>query len=488
MQDIWTALEERSRAWPALDRQALADGIWADYVAVRFARTGDPAALQFLYPYLNRSQSEGARYAAIEVAAGVFEGCGPAAVEKLDYFTRNTASYLKDRAVVVVGATVVGHDESVILDTLGPYLSSRNHFTRRLAVDALARAAAGSGSEKALAEIVRVAEGVCLDQHAFRVAVARVFSGRPTEAAYAHVVEPDVEHSWRGSDMAVGILLAGAPDEWYRRGCEEFFEPRLHRPPDPDHPFKRWSQFTHRSAVEGLCRAGRGKGMEPLGRMLHLRHNRCTAHALLGHAGACFAGADVTAAREPLLKLARTGDVDAQRLAAVCLGRLVDGAGDDGAVKALTELTRARHGAVRSAALEGLGRAARSSGDEQLRAICLELADKGETARAAVGALGRMWQGSGRFDVFDDLRAKARAYRNRPNPSRHRYRPLVECYRAAGLLYQGTGSMEPVDFLLEALAPSPVQWCPYRWAAGRALVLIEFSQRSLTRALGDGWQ
>jgi hypothetical protein len=494
MKDIWTALEERSRTWPALDRQALADGIWADYVAVRFARTGDAQALQFLYPYLNRSQSEGARYWAVEVAACVFEGCGPAAVERLDYFTRNTASYLKDRAVVVVGATVVGHDEAVVLETLDPYLNSRNQFTRRLAITALARAAAGTGSEKALAEILRVAESVSLDEHAFRVAVARVFAGRPTEAAYAHVVEPNVEWRWGGSDMAVGILLAGAPDEWYQRGCKEFFEPRLNRKPKPGDP--HWGeQFTHRSAIEGLCRAAAGKGMDALERMLHLRGNACTVRALLeGHAGfranapACFAGADPQVHRGPLLELLRTGDVPAKRVAAVCLGSLLDGSADEAAAAALKELCGARNRAVAAAAVRGLGMVARFTCDEDLRALCLELAANGETARAAVRALGRLWQGSGRFDVFDDLRAQAQAYRNRPNPGRHRYRPLVECYRTAGLIYQGTGSMEPVDFLLEPLKPSPDQWCPYPGAAGRALVLIEFSQRSLTRALGDGWQ
>lgn len=487
MKDIWTTLEERSRTWPALDRQTLADGIWADYVAVRFARTGDAQALQFLYPYLNRSQSEGARRRAVEVAACVFEGCGPAAIERLDYFTRNTASYLKDRAVVVVGATVVGCDEAAALETLGPYLNSRNQFTRRLAITSLARAAAGTGSEKALAEILRAAESVSLDEHERRLAVARVFAGRPTETAYAHVVEPSVEWSWLGSDTAVGILLAGAPDEWYQRGCEEFFEPRLNRKPRPGDPHRFCAQFTHRSAIEGLCRAA-GKGMHALERMLHLRGNACTGRALLANAPACFAGADPQVHRGPLLELLRTGDVPAKRVAAVCLGSLLDGSADEAAAAALKELCGARNRAVAAGAVRGLGMVMRSTCDEELRALCLELADKGETARAAVGALGRIWQGSGRFDVFDDLRAQAQAYRNRPNPGRHRYRPLVECYRAAGLIYQGTGSMEPVDFLLEMLKPSPVQWCPYRDAAGRSVVLIEFSERTLTRALGEGWK
>jgi hypothetical protein len=106
MQDMWTALEERSRSWRALDRQALADGIWADYVTVRFSGTGDAQALQFLYPYLNHAEKGGKRTGAIAVAARVFRGCGPRAIGELDYLTRNTDAFLRDRAVHVVGAAV----------------------------------------------------------------------------------------------------------------------------------------------------------------------------------------------------------------------------------------------------------------------------------------------------------------------------------------------------------------------------------------------
>ena len=102
-------------------------------------------------------------------------------------------------------------------------------------------------------------------------------------------------------------------------------------------------------------------------------------------------------------------------------------------------------------------------------------------------APGRLSFGAGRSDVFEDIRRLADTYAQRQARGRHHYRPLAECYRAIGLIYHGTGSMEPVDFLLDVLVPTPVQWCPYRWAAGRALVTIEFSEPSLSRAFGEHW-
>jgi len=486
MQDLWTALEQRSRDWPALDRQSLADGIWADYVTARFARTGDANALQFLYPYLNRSQSEGARAHAIEVAARVFEGVGPQAVADLGYFTRNTASYLRDRAVIVVGATVTGADEDTILDVLSPYLNSPNQFTQRLAMGALAAAAAGSGSEKILAEIRRVAETGRARQRSLELTMAELFSGRPTEEVYGLVVRPEtVGEINTGNERAASVLVRGASDEWYQRVCREVIDPRLHAEPE-DRKWRR--QFLRRDGIFALTRAAGSRGMEALEKMLHLRSNRCTGYALLNRAPRCFAGADVAANRSPLLELLRSGDVPAQRIAAVCLGALVDQAEEPEAVASLTGLCGSRNGAARAGALTGLGMAARTTCDENLRKLCLDAAEHPETATEAVHALGRIFQGSGRSDVFEDIRTKARAYRNRPVKSSHRFKPLVECYRAVGLLYQGTGSAEPMDFLLPALAPSPVQWDSYRWAAGKALVLIEFSQRTLDRAFGTKWR
>ena len=58
MKDVWNALEERTRAWDALGRQGLADAVWEDYVTLRFGRTGDPRALDYLYPYLNHARPD----------------------------------------------------------------------------------------------------------------------------------------------------------------------------------------------------------------------------------------------------------------------------------------------------------------------------------------------------------------------------------------------------------------------------------------------
>ena len=115
MQDLWTNLAERTQSWQALGRQHLADAIWAPYVIARFERTGDGRALQFLYPYLMHSEP-GRRYQAIEVAARVFEGKGPSAIEDLDYFTRHTDPYIRDRApMVIAGAIVTGYLFNVLI-------------------------------------------------------------------------------------------------------------------------------------------------------------------------------------------------------------------------------------------------------------------------------------------------------------------------------------------------------------------------------------
>ena len=98
MKDLLNTLEERTRAWNALGRQGVADAVWADYVSIRFGRTGDPRALEYLYPYLNHAVKE-TRLKAIDVAAHVFEGRGPKVVDALDYFTKNPDHFLSDRAV-----------------------------------------------------------------------------------------------------------------------------------------------------------------------------------------------------------------------------------------------------------------------------------------------------------------------------------------------------------------------------------------------------
>ena len=139
MRSVWNTLEERSRAWNALSRQGLADAIWDHYVPCRFGRTGDPRALEYLYPYLNHADVW-TRRRAMSVAARVFEGRGPDAVAHLDYFTRNPLPWLRDRAVRVVGATVYGFPAKVVLDVLAPYLNHRNRFIRKQALVELGKA------------------------------------------------------------------------------------------------------------------------------------------------------------------------------------------------------------------------------------------------------------------------------------------------------------------------------------------------------------
>ena len=484
MQDLWTALEEHTRAWRALDRQAVADAIWCGYVSARFARTGDERALTFLYPYLNRGD-RGTRTAAIEVAARIFEGRGPKAIDALDYFIRNTDSFVRDRAVVAVGAAVAGCADNVILDTLRPYLSHRNRFVQRLTVGVLSQAAAGSASERLLDEILAASARAQMPQDEVDVAVATLFAAAPTERAYTTLSRPDPAHAFHTrNDEAFGVLVKGATDEWFERACREIFEPRLHL----EVAAPSWAQqFVRRAAVGGLSLAGAGRGMDVLRRMLHVRHNRCDTNALLKSAPGCFIGADLDLNKSALIELARTGDMQAQRSAATCLGRMMTATGDSDTLTVLTELCASPSGAVRASAIGGIGWAARYSCDDQLRELCCRLADVHETAKAAVRALGLIFQGSGRTDVFDVLRNQAERYSEQRQGGRRHSKPLAECYRAAGYLYQGSGSVEPVDFLLKALVPTPVQWCPYRAAAGWALVMIEFSERTLTRAFGDDW-
>ena len=75
MNDLWTALEEYSRAWAPVDRQSLADTIWGGYVTARFGRTGDTRAFDYLYPYLNHADRV-TQLRAIRVVGSVFEGSG----------------------------------------------------------------------------------------------------------------------------------------------------------------------------------------------------------------------------------------------------------------------------------------------------------------------------------------------------------------------------------------------------------------------------
>jgi hypothetical protein len=164
----------------------------------------------------------------------------------------------------------------------------------------------------------------------------------------------------------------------------------------------------------------------------------------------------------------------------VCLGRLTMGIEDEGAIAALRGLCRAGNLAVQAAALRGLGMAARSTCDDQARQLCLERADNEETAPAALWALGMVFLSSGRRDVADEVRRMAEAFRARPARRRH-CRPLAQCYGTVGRVYLGTGSAEPVEFLLDVLAMPRDRRAhnEYQWQAARALMMVEFPESKL---------
>lgn len=469
MKDLWMALEERTRTWDAIRRQGLADAIWESYVSTRFRRTGDRRALEYLYPYLNHADRE-TRLHAITVAALVFEGRGPTAIDALDYFTKNPDLFIRDRAVIVVGAAVTGSRDEVILDALSPYLNSPNQYTRKLAMVALGRAAVGQASARVLAEILRIAQLPGTREDEVRLAVATVFAGRPNEGVWSLVAgsgsleDIDKDNAW-----ATAVLVRGASNDWYERACAEVFDPRFRVGDEMG-----WRRgFIMRNGVTALSHAGMGKGMDPLDRMLDLRFSRTPGNALLKCAPRCFVGADPDANRMPLIELMETGDVPEQRIAATCLGRMVMGAEDETAIGALRTLCETKNKAVQAQALIGLGMSARSCCDEDLRRLCLARFGHGETASAAITALGLVYLGSGRGDVFSEIKARAIALREEPVRSRRYRKPLAACYAAAGLLYLGTGSEEPVEFLLDVLAHPPRRSDEYRWVAAKSLVMVE---------------
>ena len=485
MSDMWKALEEHTRAWRDRERQAVADTVWGDYVTARFSRTGDRRALQFLYPYLNRADRH-VRIKALEVAGRVFEGSGPAALPDLDYVTANTDPFLRDRAAIVVGAAVTGWDPPVVHETLRPYLNHRNRFIQRTAMTALARATARSASEAVLDEIIRVAEASGAGRREVAMAVATVFEGRPTARAYALVADLTPGPIHYNHDEALGILTRGSSAEWYERACRDVFDRRLGVKARPGEPWLQY--FEPRNGVLALGPAGTGRGIDPLRRMLVARFHRPEVYAMLREAQKCFHQADADANRAPLVELLKTGDVSTQRVAAVCLGRLLIGSGDEEAAALLIDLTRARNAAVRAGAVRGLGMLAQSTLAKAAGERCLQMADDEETAAAAIGAFGRIYLGSGQADVFAHLRDRAQAYRHRPTIGRHRYLPLQACYESTGRLYLGTGATDPVDFLLDPIVQSRAAWDNYRWAAGRSLVMIEFPASTMERAWGVDWE
>jgi len=480
MKNMWNTLEERTRAWSAIERQGLAAAIWEDYVSVRFGCTGDPRALEYLYPYLNNA-NKWTRLKAIEVAARVFEGQGPHTTYMLDYFTKNPDPLLRDRAVIVIGAAMKGWEDRLVLELLQPYLNHRNQFIRRLAVAALGEACVGQASKHVLAEIQRVAKKPRGWQAEVHWAIANVFAGRPTEEVYtllATPVLPECVHE--GNPHAISVLVRNASDKWYERTYKEIFEPRLF---DNKVENENDRLFFQREGIATFCHASPKRGMDVLRRMLHLRNYRRTCRAMLSLAQFCFVGPDPDVHREPLMKLAQNGDVPEQRIASLCLGRLMMGLENSETIGLLTELCNARNKSVQAAALTGLGMAARSTCDEELLKLCLEKALVDETATAGIRAMGMLFLGSGREDVFSEIRGKAELYRRRPVRGRKYCKPLSACYWATGLVYLGTGSMQPVDFLIDVLAqPKVPRMSQYQWAASKALVMIEFSEGTLAQA------
>ncbi len=397
MNDLWKNLEEQSRTWDALNRQGLANAIWADYVTVRFRRTGDPRALEYLYPYLSNART---RNRAISVACDVFEGRGARALDALTYFTHNPDLYLKDRAVNVVAAAVTGSSARVILDTLGPYLDSKSFFIRKQAVHAIGKAARGRADERILEKLKAVSQvAPSPSDEEIANAVASVYAGSPTEDVYDLVLEMAWPDRSRMPALAlISQLAQGADVAWFDRICKDLLDRAL-VPDQIDSDRNRFShKFRHRSAVRSLSLAGEGRGMAPFEGMLRVRGTRAATHSMLRLAPCCFDGVGDDALVPDLSNLAKTGDVPTQRVASICLGHAMKGKDDDDTVGLLSDLCKAKNGAVRASALRGLALAARSSCDETLRHLCLSLSKEPETAREAILTLGAVFLGSwGRF-------------------------------------------------------------------------------------------
>ena len=479
MKDIWQVLEERTRAWSAIRRQTVADTLWEDYVTIRFGRSGDPRALEFLYPYLNHHDTA-TRYRAIRTACQVFDGRGPRALPYLEYFLNNSDHFLSDRAVQVVGAAMRGVDGESVIGALTPYLNHRNRFIRKQALVAVGQACEGQASEHVRDEIMRVGVKGGPSPEAVNMALAQLYSGKPTEEIYQRVVRPELVNRIDTCDeMAMAALVRNASEEWYVRAFTDAFYPRLHMTAEKAHMF--WmTQFIRRDGVTAIIQASPGKGIHALETMLHLAADRCPGHAIYCHAPSLFVGADIDANLNSLMTLLKTGNVPVQRIAAVCLGRLMLDTQDEKTINLLRELCGAKNKAVQSTALEGLGMVARSSGDAELRKICSQRMTDPETAVAASKTMGMLFLGSGDEGVFGELQARIKALLDCPVKSRQYSKPLAACYEAVGFLFLGTGSTEPVQLLLDALAkPQVGVWDPYHWAASHSLVMTEFAESAL---------
>lgn len=481
MADLLKTLEEQSRTWHAISRQGLADAIWFHYVRARFKRTGDTRALEYLYPYLNNART---RHQAIRVACEVFEGRGPRALEDLTYFLQNPDLFIKDRAVNLVGAAVTGSSDDVILEALSPYLKNKNMFIRLQAVIALGKAARGLASERVYQVLLEVGETTNITECDLTAAISTVYEGKANDEVYRRVVKPETNwatcmNDYGGDSDKDSRMIDGADISWFERICEDIWDPMLKVEEEPEEVGRRWMRgIRHREAAKGVSVAGAGRGMVALERILRVRQNGSAIRSILNMVPRCVIGAKVEDCFDPLMTFVKDGDVPTQRIAAVCLGRLMMGHDDDATIQTLADLCQAKNHAVRAAALRGLAMAARSTCDEALRGICKDLMDHPETAREAIRALGAIYLGSGRGDVFEDICGQATRLRSSPLRGKKHSKPLAACYFAAGLVYVGTGSMEPVEFLLDGVArPRESQHM-----AARGLVMIEFPESVLGNA------
>jgi HEAT repeat protein len=462
MADVWSTLEERTRAWPALSRQALADAIWQDHVLARFAGSADPRALPYLYPYL-RSPDRSTRLRAIATAARVFRGGGRSAIGRLEWFTANPDHFIRDRAVQVVAATMRGSQPTEVLEVLRPYLAHPNHFVRREAAAAAAHALNGCALPEAAAELERTcaSAGSALAPEL----LALVFAGRPDAAVWPQLA---------AHPTALGILVHRADPAWFERALADCFAPAL----ADIHRF-----FRQREAVVALCFGGAGLGMAALRPALASAGKRHTGHALLAAVLQLFDGVDEAAERGPLIELARQGATPQRRVAAICLGRMLLGSGDPEAVQVLRDGIGARDGAVRSAMLQGLGLAARSSREGELITLCAAHLRDGQTTVAALRAISLLALGTGDPAADALMRRELAWHRAQPRAGHAHSRALAACHWALGLVHLGTGSLEAIDPLIETLAlPDTLANREYRRAAAKALALIEHGEPTL--ALG----
>ncbi len=476
IQSTWQVLEEKTRAWSVLNRQTVADAIWEDYVRVRFARSGDARAIQFLAPYLNHAMAK-VRLAALDTAGAVFLGRGEGALDNLEYFTKNPNPAIRDRASWVVAAALTGSAPDTALRVLEPSLTSSNWFVRKVSFGGLALASHGTAHDPTAQVLREICASGAVSRDQLMLALGHVYAGHPTEEVFDEFVAllapagvGAAYHQARG----LCILVREADEHWYQRALESIILPLLQFNGKTAHPWE--PDFVRRDGVNACAMAGKGRGMAALQHMLHLRNRSCTLHAMLWHAPECFVGADPDSNRGPLIELLRSGDVQEQRLAARCLGRLLTATSDPEALQALAVAAEGTSPAVRSCALDGLGQVGASSQDDGLARICADHADHAQTASAAIRAYGLIHLGTGNSGAFSWLKEKTDTLREHAARGGRHCKPFARCIHAAGLVFCGTGSSEPTEYFLGMLGTSRLgrQWNEYHWQASRALVTVEY--------------